>query len=152
MEHVEEPQITEPQRSEEPHWTERQEELAKEFGVEPKTVQLLRQIVEDVLAVREHSAEAGEFDRERLLSLRFDVPVQEKLRELGGLTAALLEHMLKSESKEKVTPEPTAKEPVPDVEAAGDSMLKTIKRWLSSRLAGIRRICKPRRAMRQPRP
>ena len=88
------------QRSEETEFAEREVELAEKFGVEPKTVRLLRQVVDAL----EYSADKGEDALVKLLAKRFNLTI-EKVRNLGSLTSALLEHMLKDQADKKPQPE-----------------------------------------------
>ena len=115
------------QRSEETEWADREMELAEKFGVEPKTVRLLRQIVDDVFAELEYSADKGEDALVKLLAKRFNLPI-EKVRQLGDLTAALLERMLKDQAEEKAETVQTQKSKQETIEGIKLNMANNVRR------------------------
>jgi len=117
------------QRSEETEFVEREVELAEKYGVEPKTVRLLRQVVEDVFAEREYEVDIGEFAREQLLAKKFNVPI-EKVRQLGDLTAALFERILKEQAEEKAETVQTQKSKQETIEGIKLNVANNVRREL----------------------
>jgi len=110
-------------------WADREMELAEKFGVEPKTVRLLRQIVDDVFAELEYSADKGEDALVKLLAKRFNLPI-EKVRQLGDLTAALLERMLKDQAEEKAETVQTQKSKQETIEGIKLNVANNVRREL----------------------
>ena len=124
-------------RSEAINWTEREKQLAERFGVESKTVRLLKAVILDVLAGDGIEAQ------EQSLAERFNVPV-DKVQKLGGLTAMLLKLMLEDQGGQQVESDETEQDistAVDEKRSRRDLIEDQVKKWLLGRSAETKMAC-----------